>query len=212
MNKVLSNPSKNSYQYLIIGCAALLLSACADTGIVSLKEPVVQEYNLIDYDHDGVVKAREKCDKTTLGAAIDNYGCGTKTDKIKPFKLDIKFENNSYVLPASAHNEIKILAEFLEKHPDIKVVIEGHSSKVGLAKLNKELSNNRAKAVALMLVNDFNIDDSRISSIGYGFERLEVIGDNERAHAINRRIMAEISLTESIDELKWTIYTVDQAN
>ncbi|MGB2740454.1 MAG: OmpA family protein [Cognaticolwellia sp.] len=212
MNKVLCNPLKNSYQYLIVGCSALFLSACADTGIISLKEPVVQQHNLIDYDHDGVVKAREKCDKTTLGAAIDNYGCGTKISEIKPFKIDIKFENNSYVLPAGAHNEIKVLAEFLEKYPDINVVIEGHSSKVGSAKLNKELSNNRAKAVALMLVNDFNIDDSRISSIGYGFERLEAIGDSERVHATNRRIMAEISLTESIDELKWTIYTVDQTN
>ena len=38
------------------------------------------------------------------------------------------------------------------------------------------------------------------------------MGDTEQDHAVNRRIMAEISHTESIDELKWTIYTVDQTN
>lgn len=190
---------------------ALVISACADTRVVAIDEPVTQLNDLADYDSDGVIKAREKCDGTTLGALIDNYGCGTKISHIEPFKIDIKFEHNSYEIPASAYVEIRKLANFLEKYPEVNILIEGHTSKVGTRALNQTLSNNRAQAVALVLATDFSIDQHRISSVGYGYEQLEVEGNTEHAHAANRRIMAEISHTESIDELKWTIYTVDQA-
>lgn len=197
---------------LAIPLTVLLLSACAETSIVTMETPVKQLHNLKDYDSDGVIKAREKCDGTPLGALIDNYGCGEKITKIAPLKIDIKFENSSYVIPQSAYSEITKLAEFLRSHPGIDVVIEGHSSKVGAKKYNKKLSKNRAQAVELMLINDFNINKSRVSSIGYGFERLEVEGESEQAHAANRRIMVESAHTEKFDKLKWTIYTVDREN
>jgi len=212
MNKLSFNQIEPISKYLVAAFALLFISACADTRIVTLEESVQQLHNLTDDDSDGVIKAREKCDGTTLGALIDNYGCGSQISKIKPFKIDIKFENNSHVIPVSAYAEINKLAGFLEMYPEIDVVIEGHSSKVGSAKLNKTLSQNRAEAVTFMLINDFEINKSRIASIGYGFERMEISGDTEQAHAANRRIMVDIAHTENIDRLKWTIYTVDQVN
>jgi outer membrane protein OmpA-like peptidoglycan-associated protein len=212
MNKIQLNSIKAKPKYLIAALAIMLITACADSRIVTLEESVKQEKNLADYDSDGVIKAREKCDGTIIGASIDNYGCGSQTAKIKPFKIDIKFEHNSYELPLSAYTEIIKLAEFLATYSEINVLIEGHTSKVGTAELNQELSKNRAKAVALMLEKDFKISKDRIKSIGYGDTRLKEIGDTEQAHAANRRIMAEVSHTENIDALKWTIYTVDQAN
>ncbi|AOW78821.1 flagellar motor protein MotB [Colwellia sp. PAMC 20917] len=212
MNKLSIKPIEVKTKYLVVAFAVLFISACADTSVVTLEDSVQQLYDLTDYDSDGVVKAREKCDGTSIGAAIDNYGCGTQTSKIMPFKIDVKFVNNSYQLSDQANVDISKLAELLKMNPQINVVIEGHSSKVGVAKLNQLLSNNRAKAVALVLINDFKINEERISSIGYGFERLENLADTEQAHAENRRIMAEISHIEKIDDLKWTIYTVNQAN
>jgi outer membrane protein OmpA-like peptidoglycan-associated protein len=196
----------------VVAFAVLFISACADTPVVILEDSVQQLHDLTDYDSDGVVKAREQCDGTSIGAAIDNYGCGTQTSKIMPFKIDVKFVNNSYQLSDQANEDISKLAELLKMNPQINVVIEGHSSKIGVAKLNQVLSNNRAKAVALVLIHDFKINEERISSIGYGFERLENLADTEQAHAENRRIMAEISHVEKVDDLKWTIYTVNQAN
>ena len=193
-----------------LSCAAFLIS-CAETNIVSLDQPVEQVNNLKDYDSDGVIKAREKCDGTTLGAAIDNYGCGKKIAHIAPFKIDIKFAHNSHEIPSSGYAEIQKLAEFLNRYSELEILIEGHTSAVGGVQLNQALSERRAKAVASVLINEFSINEGRISSMGYGFERLSVTGDNEQAHAANRRIMAEISHTENVDELKWTIYTVDQA-
>jgi outer membrane protein OmpA-like peptidoglycan-associated protein len=192
--------------------SAIFIIGCADTHIVTLKAPVEQLHNLDDYDNDGVIKARDKCAETLFGAAINNNGCGIKNAQIVPFEVDIKFANNSAVIPNSAYIEIKKLAEILNEQQDINILIEGHSSKIGSALVNKVLSDNRAKAVANVLINDFDIDEARVSSIGYGYERLKKYGDSEEVHAENRRIMADLSYTKNVDKIKWTIYTVDEAN
>ncbi|MFB0979305.1 MAG: OmpA family protein [Alteromonadaceae bacterium] len=194
----------------IVLCTALFIVGCAETRVVVMESSVEQLKNLDDYDRDGVVEAREKCAGTVLGATIDNYGCGRQTPSIEPLNIDIKFANNSYVIPSLAYGQIKELAEFLEKHQELNVVIEGHTSLVGNGNLNQALSENRANAVAFVLVNDFNLPKVRVSSVGYGFERLEEEGDTPEAHAINRRIMAELTHTKHVDDMMWTIYTVDQ--
>jgi len=196
--------------FLLLGFTTLFISACAGDRIVKLEDSVEQLKNLDDYDSDGVIEAREKCDNTVLGASIDNYGCGTKTQKVEPFQVNVKFENNSYGIPESAYSRIKELADFLEKNQDIRVVIEGHTSKVGSVEFNDKLSKQRAEAVELMLKNKFNIAGERLQSVGYGFQRLEQEGQTEEAHAINRRILVELTYTEYLDDMEWTIYSVDQ--
>jgi outer membrane protein OmpA-like peptidoglycan-associated protein len=201
-------PTKKSAMLM---CAAMVLSACAGNGIVKLEPSVEQLQDLNDHDRDGVIEARDKCADTVLGATIDNYGCGAHTTIVEPFKVDIKFTNNSYDIPTSALPKIQQLASFLKKNTTLQVLIEGHTSKVGSAELNQILSINRAKAVESILVNDFKIANERVSSQGFGFERLADLGDTETAHANNRRIMAELSKTVHVDDMIWTIYTVDQA-
>lgn len=192
-------------------CGAFLLSACAGKKMVDMESSVKQLQDLNDLDRDGVIESREKCANTMLGASIDNYGCGTQTSHVDPLKLDIKFAHNTYTIPASGFPKIQQLAVYLEKNKGLNVVIEGHTSKVGSAQFNQVLSSKRALAVKSVLVNDFNIDPERVSSVGYGFERLEDNADTEAAHATNRRIMVELSHAVDIDEMKWTIYSVDQA-
>lgn len=199
-------------KYVVVILIAIGISACADTSIVTLEKSVKQTNDLIDYDRDGVVKAREKCDFSVTDALVDNNGCGSKTPIIEPFKIDIKFANNSSVIPSKGYAEIKKLAAFLEKHLELSILIEGHTSKVGSEVLNQTLSENRAKSVVFVLVNDFNIAKERVSSIGYGFTRPQEEGDTASAHAVNRRILGRLSHTENVDVLKWNIYTVDKAN
>ncbi|WP_339720743.1 OmpA family protein [uncultured Paraglaciecola sp.] len=191
-------------------CGAWLLVGCAGNSIVKLEPSVKQLQDLNDYDRDGVIEARDKCANTIVGAIIDNYGCGAKTSHIVPLKVDIKFAHDSYMLPSTAIPKIQQIAEMLAEKQDLKVFIEGHTSKVGSAAHNQVLSENRAKAVASVLVNDFKISPERVSSIGYGFERLADNRDTAAAHETNRRIIAELSKTVTVDEMLWTIYMVDQ--
>ena len=209
MNKLPLTKSLPVIKLSLLLCGTILLSACAGNNIVSLESSVVQLEDLNDFDGDGVIEAREKCADTVPGATIDNVGCGTQTSYVEPLKVDIKFANNSYSIPPSAISEIQALARFLEQRPELRVIIKGHTSKVGAAELNQTLSIERAESVVSVLVNDFNIATERVSSIGYGFDRLANSADTAAAHANNRRVTAKLSATVSVDNMKWTIYTLD---
>lgn len=197
---------------LIVACFFMLLVAgCTVQTIDMADHPSIQKNDLRDSDGDGVIDAREKCETTVAGAQVDNYGCGAETlNKVRQ-ELHVNFPNNSYVVDSKYLIDIKQLADFMERYPDTAVVIEGHTSKQGSKKLNMALSQKRAQAVADILESKYNIAASRISAVGYGFERLLDEGNNERAHARNRRIVAEISSEEQIPDMKWTIYSVDKS-
>jgi OOP family OmpA-OmpF porin len=210
MNKQVVNKTHSAIRFLTLGLSAMVIISCADSGVVVMEAAVTQLNDLQDHDRDGVIEAREKCANTVLGASIDNYGCGTQRAVVEPLKVDIKFAHDSYVIEDSAYPEIQKLVNFLEKSPNLKVLIEGHTSRVGSAMINQKLSDERAKAIASMLINDFSIDAQRVSSMGYGFTRLAEEGDSDEAHAANRRIMAELSHVVHVDDMLWTIYSVDQ--
>ncbi len=193
---------------MIIVFSTVLITSCAQSDIIMQEDTVVQTHNLDDYDHDGVIEARDKCDGTVLGASIDNAGCGSQTPSTEPLKINLKFANNSYSLPNNADEQIRKLAELLKNTPNLQVNIEGHTSNVGGIALNQQLSDKRAKILAAVLINDYNIPPERVSTIGYGFEKLEAKGDTDEAHAANRRTMAELTHVKYVDDMKWTIYTV----
>jgi len=188
----------------------VFVTSCA-APLVVIEAPIEQSKNLNDYDSDGVIEAREQCANTMLGASIDNYGCGTQIPLEEPFNIDVKFANNSYEIPRSAYGKIEALANFLKRYNDLNVVIEGHTSNGGDKTLNQILSENRAKAVSQLLINNFNIDQQRVSSVGYGFDQLMNTDNTASAHATNRRIMAEVNKVKQIDNMKWTIYSVNQS-
>jgi outer membrane protein OmpA-like peptidoglycan-associated protein len=190
---------------------ALAVSACSMQIKEMTPEPTVQKADLVDSEADGVINARDQCPDSFFGAYVDNNGCGF--DSIKKIRriLRVNFTRGSYVVVNSFLPEIKQLADFLKDYPDVSLTIEGHTSKRGTKELNKKLSQDRAKAIKNILVNTFAIEQARITAIGYGFNRLLLEGDDEQSHARNRRIVAEFSSYKSLIDMKWTIYSVDQA-
>jgi len=72
-------------------------------------------------------------------------------------------------------------------------VIEGHSDSSGKAAYNKALSQRRADAVRDILINEYGIDTSRVSAVGYGQEQPVASNSTKEGRLENRRVMAEIS-------------------
>ncbi len=196
---------------IVVFFSLFLITACSQTDIIVLDKPVNQLNNLADLDRDGVIEAREKCDATILGAKIDNYGCGTQTASTETINIDIKFASNSSVVPREAIAKIEELAGILHSHKGLQVQIEGHTSKTGGKLYNQKLSEARAKAVASILINDFEITQDRVTSIGYGYQKLADTSGTDEAHAVNRRIVANLSYKKYIDDMKWTIYSVAES-
>lgn len=99
-------------------------------------------------------------------------------------------------------DSVKIVADFLNKFPKIKIEIGSHSDTRGNEKMNVVLTFNRATEVYECLVNDFKIDKNRITCKGYGDRNLiytdesilkaKTKQEKEYLHSLNRRTEIKI--------------------
>ncbi|MCC4799661.1 hypothetical protein BCT30_11465 [Enterovibrio norvegicus] len=185
----------------------ILLAGCAPQDVITMQDVSPQENDLRDLDFDGVIKAREKCVETLIGAAVNNDGCPKDKSVKQSFKLDVKFPNNSADLLPRYYAKLEQLVAFMEEQKEATVTIEGHASKVGSSAHNLVLSQQRADAVAQALVSDFGISASRVEAVGYGDTEPLIDDNSDFAHETNRRVMATLSGSYSTTDMRWTIFT-----
>lgn len=100
---------------------------------------------------------------------------------------NIQFAYDSYRLLNSSFRELDQLAEFLMKHPRLKLQLFGHTDDRGSDKYNQRLSQLRAKNVADYLIS-VGINNNRIEHFGYGKAKPLVNDVSEQAREINRRV------------------------
>jgi OOP family OmpA-OmpF porin len=104
---------------------------------------------------------------------------------------NIFFDFNKANLLDKSKTELNRLLLFLQRNPNIKVEIGGHTDNMGGAKYNLDLSQKRAAEVVNYLKTK-GIDIKRISSKGYGEMQPLKPNDSEENKAINRRIEFKI--------------------
>jgi outer membrane protein OmpA-like peptidoglycan-associated protein len=104
---------------------------------------------------------------------------------------NIFFDFDKYELKDKSIVELNKVADFMNKNPDVKIRISGHTDNQGSPEYNKQLSLQRAKAVYNYLVST-KIDSTRIEYIGYGEEKPAYPNDTEENMSKNRRIEFEI--------------------
>jgi outer membrane protein OmpA-like peptidoglycan-associated protein len=109
--------------------------------------------------------------------------------------LNLEFDTAKSVIKKKYHNNIKEVADFMQKYPDTNVVIEGHTDNVDVFKNpenNIKLSQDRADSVRQYLIDKFSIDASRITAVGYGPARPIADNDTKEGRKKNRRVAAVI--------------------
>ncbi len=104
----------------------------------------------------------------------------------------VSFEKGkATILPQSykALDELgKKLIEALQKKPDLKIEIVGHTDNTGSFEFNKKLSLERAKAVRDYLVKKFNLKPENFIIRGAGPSEPIAPNDTEEGRARNRRV------------------------
>ena len=105
---------------------------------------------------------------------------------------DVLFEFNRADIKATGHNELRKLAEFLKKHPDRQVLIEGHTDDIGSNAYNENLSRRRAEAVANALAA-LGVPSPRVTAVGYGESYPVAANTTDTNRALNRRVEVYIS-------------------
>lgn len=105
-------------------------------------------------------------------------------------ELNIEFDFDSADIRPQYESDIRDVASFMNKYPDTKIIIEGHTDAVGAAEYNQTLSELRAKSVKQYIIDKFNIDGKRLEAVGYGESKPIADNNTKDGRQRNRRVEA----------------------
>lgn len=100
---------------------------------------------------------------------------------------NILFVKSKAIMLPPSEPELDKLAGFLTRNPQYKLVVEGHTDRIGNSAKNMVLSKERAQTVAAYLVKK-GIAASRITALGYGDTRPLFREPEGVANPKNRRV------------------------
>jgi outer membrane protein OmpA-like peptidoglycan-associated protein len=100
---------------------------------------------------------------------------------------NIYFAFDSAELTAESSDGINEIYDFLLEYPDVKIEILGHTDDMGDEKYNQALSERRAEAVAIALINK-GISAERIKTKGCGSTQPLFPNNFDELRDFNRRV------------------------
>ena len=107
---------------------------------------------------------------------------------------DVHFDFDRYSLRPEAVRALDEAVAVLQKNPDVKVTIEGHTCNIGTAEYNLALGERRANSVRDYLVSR-GISADRFTTVSYGEERPKYDNAREETRRLNRRAALVVRLT-----------------
>lgn len=128
------------------------------------------------------------------GAKVERVGEGI----LVTFDSGILFGFDSTIVRSAGRDNLRNLADNLDKYPDTDLLIVGHTDSIGSASYNQDLSLRRAQAAAALLVAD-GVARSRIRTDGKGLS--EPVASNETAEGRQQNRRVEVAIYAS-DKLK----------
>ena len=159
---------------LLVFLAITLSLSCAKT------EPAVTE---------AVTPVKEKSD-----LAID-----PKSGKIQFTTKTIYFKHDDHTLTEKGMQQLDLLSAYLQKNPNLAILVSGHCDERGSTEYNLALGEQRSQAVMKYLISG-GVAAQQLEAVSYGEEKPAVAGAGEEAWSKNRR--AEFTLQEMNNALK----------
>ena len=104
----------------------------------------------------------------------------------------LQFDSGKAEIKPEYRGELDKVGEYMKRYPTTTGLIEGHTDNVGGYDMNMKLSQQRAENVVDYLVQNHNIDRSRLSAKGFGYTRRVAYNRTAEGRAKNRRINAVI--------------------
>jgi len=146
-----------------------------------------------DTDGDGVLDKDDLCPNEAGPAS--NKGCPEPNEddrkRLNQYAKTILFDTGKASIKFESAEVLNQIINVLKKFPNSRFSIEGHTDSVGKRAKNIELSQNRADAVKIYLIQG-GIDAGRLESKGYGPDKPIASNKNKKGRELNRRV--EINL------------------
>jgi outer membrane protein OmpA-like peptidoglycan-associated protein len=103
-------------------------------------------------------------------------------------KSDVLFDAGSSQIKLGGYDEIARIAEILNRYPQTRITIEGHTDSDGSESYNMKLSGERARAVGEALIAK-GVDPGWVSTVGLGESRPIASNVTESGKQLNRRVV-----------------------
>ena len=147
-----------------------------------------------DDDNDGVLNKDDDCPKTF--GPKENKGCPIIEKEVEE-ALDLAFTNLEFesgraIIKQSSYFSLGELAQIMKDHPEINLLVEGHTDNVGAEASNQLLSEKRATAVKNLLVGK-GINAGRIIVEAFGETKPVATNETAAGKQANRRV--EMAIT-----------------
>ena len=113
------------------------------------------------------------------------------------FDSGILFGFDKSDLNANAKTNIAKLGEVLNKYPDTRLTIQGHTDSKGDDNYNRDLSSRRANAVRDYLIAN-GVKGGRLNTTAYGESAPIATNDTEEGRAKNRRVEVVIVADDNL--------------
>ena len=145
-----------------------------------------------DRDGDGIRDDLDACPDVKGVPSKDpkKNGCPrvVVTEKEIFINEQVEFETGNAKIFASSDGLLDEVASIFKDHPEIvRVEVQGHTDNVGTKPYNQRLSDTRSDAVRKALIAR-GVDQKRLVSKGYAFERPIADNATEEGRAVNRRV------------------------
>lgn len=105
---------------------------------------------------------------------------------------NIYFETNKAALLPESEATLRQAGEALEKYPDLKVEVQGHTDTRGTAAANQRLSQSRAESVRQYLLDHYRLRPENVIAKGYGETQPETQERNQEELLRNRRVELKV--------------------
>ncbi len=166
---------------LVLSFSFIFMSGCA-------KEQIVKDEKLVTEEGKATDMATEE--RETLSKEEEEARAALKERELVAQEAaafeSIRFDFDKYDLRPEAREIIRKHADWLFKHTEFEVIIEGHCDERGSGEYNLALGERRAEAARDYLVN-LGVDNGRLTTISYGEELPLDPSHNEEAWTKNRR-------------------------
>ena len=184
-----SNPSENWFGDLLASVGVIVPLGPEAVAAVA-PAPVAPSCADLDDDGDGVNNCDDRCPDSQPGQTVGPDGCPV------PVSIDLKgvnFDFDKSTLRPDAVSVLSEAAQILQRYPELRVEVAGHTDSKGTDAYNQSLSERRATAVYDYLTSN-GVDASRmVGPNGYGESRPIAPNtnpdgsDNPEGRAENRR-------------------------
>jgi len=135
---------------------------------------------------DDAMKAADNGEAMGVEESLDSVPRGTSEGRTSEGMLPVYFSFDSSDVQSDQVPRVEVNAEFSKSNPELAIRIEGNCDARGTNEYNMALGERRALSAKKYLVN-LGVDETKLTTVSYGEERMLLHGHDELSWAQNRR-------------------------